>query len=275
MIAAHSQEKSMKTEVRSCGTRAHDGLDALGADISRLPAATCLRALAEIEASGLSAVLKRLEPEPVRLEPGERLFAEGDEHQDLHVVRSGALKTRRVGAHGEELVLDFHFAGELLAHGILSGRPQRCEAVALTVAEVCRFPMSAVEEAMRESLELQRAMLGRIGRSIAHDQDHAVLLGRPLAQERLAGFLREMQWRQQALGESTSRIQLPMGRADIASYLGLVIETVSRAFTRLQEEQVLKVSGRRVQVLDSKRLCELSGDSASACGTAGAIRRRA
>lgn len=265
----------MKTEVQSCATRAHDGFDALGADISRLPAAMCLRALAEIEGAGMAAILQRLRPEPVRLEPGERLFAEGDEQQSLHVVRSGALKTRRVGAHGEELVLDFHFAGELLGHGILSGRPQRCEAVALTVAEVCRFPMSAIEGAMRESLELQRAMLGRIGRSIAHDQDHAVLLGRPLAQERLAGFLRELQRRQQALGESTSRFHLPMGRADIASYLGLVIETVSRAFTRLQEDQVLKVSGRRVQVLDSKRLCELNGESAPASGAAGAIRRQA
>lgn len=263
----------MKTEVRSCGTRAHGGFESLGANVSRLPAATCLLALAEIEGAGIAAILQRLRPEPVRLEPGERLFALGDEQQDLHVVRSGALKTRRVGVHGEELVLDFHFAGELLGHGILSGRPQRCEAVALTEAEVCRFPMSAVEEAMRESLELQRAMLGRIGRSIAHDQDHAVLLGRPLAQERLAGFLRELQRRQQARCESTRHIQLPMGRADIASYLGLVIETVSRAFTRLQEEQALKVSGRRVQVLDSKRLCELSGDSASACGKSGAIRR--
>lgn len=265
----------MKTQVRSCGMRAHDGFDALGADISRLPAATCLRALGEIEASGLTAILKRLEPEPVRLEPGERLFAEGDEQCDLHVVRSGVLKTRRIGAQCEELVLDFHFAGELLGHGILSGRPQRCEAVALTVAEVCRFPMSAVEEAMRESLDLQRAMLGRIGRSIAHDQDHAVLLGRPLAQERLAGFLRELQRRQQAGGESPNRIQLPMGRADIASYLGLVIETVSRAFTRLQEEKVLKVSGRRVQVLDSRRLCELSGESALSPAAPGAMRRRA
>jgi len=147
--------------------------------------------------------------------------------------------------------------------------------VALTVADVCRFPMIAVEEAMRESVELQRALLDRIGRSIAHDQDHAVLLARPLAQERLAGFLRELQRRQQARGESPVRIQLPMGRADIASYLGLVIETVSRAFTRLQEEQVLKVSGRRVQVLDSRRLSELSGESAQACGAAGATRRLA
>lgn len=272
MLATHSLEKPMKTDVRSCGTRADR---AFGAEVSRLSAATCLHTLAQIEATRLEAILQRLGPEAVRLEPGERLFAEGDEQHDLHVVRSGVLKTRRIGVQGEELVLDFHFAGELLGRGFLSGRPQRCEAVALTAADVCRFPMPALEEAMSESVELQRSILDRIGRAIARDQDHAVLLGRPLAQARLAGFLHELQRCQQGRGESPVRIQLPMGRADIASYLGLVIETVSRAFTRLQEEQVLKVSGRRVQVLDSKRLCELSGEGAPACGATSVMRRRA
>lgn len=239
------------------------GTVATGINRARPPASPpCVHSLAGLDGPRLPPSLQRLAPRMLTLAPGERLFAEGEAQEMLYLVRHGTLKSRRHASDGEELVLDFHFAGDLIGRSLLSGRGHRSEAVALCTAELCGFPLPDLQRAMAECWELQSGVLQGIGRAIAHDHLHVRLLGRPRAQERLAGFLLELHQRQLDRGLPADRMLLPMGRAEIASYLGLVIETVSRAFTRLQEERVLRVSGRRLQLLDLERLCEIGGEHA-------------
>jgi CRP/FNR family transcriptional regulator, anaerobic regulatory protein len=181
---------------------------------------------------------------------GEHLFHLGERLSALYVSRHGSLKSVAMTEEGVEQVIAFHLPGELIGLDALGSGQHRCQAVALEAAEVCELNVGQLERAAREVPGLQHGLLRLMGRSVEVDQDHLALLGRPQAIERLALFLVGLVTRLQAQGLDGERFALPMSRADIASYLGLVIETVSRGFGRLQDEGLLKVSGRRLQILD-------------------------
>jgi CRP/FNR family transcriptional regulator len=97
---------------------------------------------------------------------------------------------------------------------------------------------------------LQQQLLRVIGHSLNRDHDHMEMLVRRQANERIALFLHGLGERYRQIGQSPSALRLPMSREDVARYLGLALETVSRGFTRLQEDGVIAVHGRRVEILD-------------------------
>jgi len=105
---------------------------------------------------------------------------------------------------------------------------------------------------------LQQQLLRLIGQSGGRDHDHMEMLVRRQANERIALFLHGLSVRLHHLGESGSQFKLPMSREDIARFLGLAFETVSRGFTRLQDDGVISVLGRRVEILDHIRLDRLA-----------------
>ena len=111
-----------------------------------------------------------------------------------------------------------------------------------------------------------------IGMSLGRDQDHKEILMRRQANERIALFLHGLSERLRAIGRDPVRIRLPMSRIDIANYLGLALETVSRGFTRLQEEGLIDVHGRQVTVLAAATLTRLAHGMAQ--DEAAAPRRR-
>jgi CRP/FNR family transcriptional regulator len=96
-----------------------------------------------------------------------------------------------------------------------------------------------------------------MGRSTSRDQDHLQLLGRKQPRQRMALFLRSLSDRLQQLGQPAAQLSLPMSREELASYLGLAIETVSRTLSRMQDDGIIAVDGRRLGLLDRSRLAEL------------------
>jgi CRP/FNR family transcriptional regulator len=115
-------------------------------------------------------------------------------------------------------------------------------------------PLAQLEHVAEQVPGLQRQLLRIIGQGINRDQGHIEMLGRRNAHERMAIFLHQISARYQALGRSGERFLLPMSREDIASYLGLVIETVSRTLGKMQDEGLIAVNGREITVLDAARL---------------------
>lgn len=97
-----------------------------------------------------------------------------------------------------------------------------------------------------------------IGMSVGRDQDHKEILVRRQANERIALFLHGLSERYKGIGRDAIRLQLPMSRIDIANYLGLALETVSRGFTRLQDDGLIEVHGRRVELIDPATLARLA-----------------
>jgi CRP/FNR family transcriptional regulator len=198
----------------------------------------------------LEAVVQRRKP----LRPGESLFRAGDPLASVYVASEGAFKTIGVNEAGEEHVLGFHLPGELFGLDAIGSGRHRCEAVALTEARVCELPFAGLAAIASELPSLQQQLLRVMGQSTDRDHDHVDLLSRRQASERIALFLHGLGERYRRIGRAGDDFQLPMTRDEIARYLGLALETVSRSFSRLAEDGVIDVRGRRVQVLDAKRL---------------------
>ena len=206
------------------------------------------------ELEQLDRIVKRRRP----LERGERLFRTGDRLQSVYVARDGAIKTVSSNAEGEEQVLGFHLPGDLVGLDALGSGTHRCEAVALTTANVCEVPFEQLTQVAAQLPSLQQQLMRVIGQGVDRDQDHMGMLARRQANERIALFLHGLGERYRQVGQSGTDIRLPMSREDIASYLGLALETVSRGFTRLQEDGVVSVLGRRVEVVDRVALARLA-----------------
>ena len=197
----------------------------------------------------LDRIVKRRRP----VDPKQRLFSSESESKALFVAREGSFKTVAYSEDGQEQILGFHLPGELIGLDALGAGYHRCDAIALEAAGVCEVPLEALEEVAAQVPGLHHQLLRIVGRSTGLALDHMEMLGRRQAKARVLLFLHGLAERYRVLGHSHQMIVLSMSREDIANYLGLVIETVSRSFTRLQEEGVIEVRGRHVHVLDPPR----------------------
>ncbi len=215
----------------------------------------CLPAgISGLELQRLDDIVRRRRP----VAQGDRLFRLGEPMAALYVAREGAFKTVSISEEGEEQVVGFHLPGELIGLDALGDGMHRCEAVALSGADVCEVPFEQLSEVARQLPGLQQQLLRIIGQSVGRDHDHMSMLVRRQAGERIALFLHGLSERYRNIGQSGEQFKLPMSRDDIAHYLGLALETVSRGFTKLQENGVIEVSGRRVDILDHAELRRLA-----------------
>jgi CRP/FNR family transcriptional regulator len=189
-----------------------------------------------------------------RLKRGEALFAAGDPFKAVYAVRSGFFKTSIVDGEGREQVTGFSMGGELLGlEGIGAGQYNGA-AIALEDSEVCVLPYALIEEIAVEVPALQRRMNAVLAREIVRDHGVMMLLGSMRAEQRLAAFLINLSKRFTARGYSSSDFHLRMTRDEIGSYLGLKLETVSRLFSRFQDEGLIEVEQKHVRIVDIPRL---------------------
>lgn len=196
------------------------------------------------------------------LEAGQALFHVATPLVHMFLIASGSLKSIVIDEDGNEQVMDFHLPGEVLGVDALGHDLHRVTAIALEDTEVCELNSQRLRTGARSSLVASQGFLRVLGRSMGRDQDHLELLGRRQALERLSLFLHKLAARRRRLGLAHDHYRLSMSRQDIASYLGLVIETVSRCFTVLQEEGVIEVNGRDLHILQPERL----GVAPAKCG---------
>jgi CRP/FNR family transcriptional regulator len=184
-----------------------------------------------------------------RIKQGELLFSSGDTFTSLYAIRSGFFKTCVTSEDGREQVTGFQMAGEIIGmDGIVSDH-HNCNAVALEDAEVCVMPFSDIEDLSRELPGLQRHVHKIMSREIVRENSVMMLLGNMRAEERLAAFLLNLVQRLHARGLSQSELVLRMTREEIGSYLGLKLETVSRAFSKFSEEGIIEVKQRYVKIV--------------------------
>ena len=169
-------------------------------------------------------------------------------------MRSGFFKTSVTTADGRDQVTGFQMAGEILGlDGIVQDK-HSCSAIALEDAEVCVLPFDKLEQLSREFSALQHHVHRIMSREIVRDQGVMLLLGSMRAEERLAAFLLNLVQRLHARGFSKSEMVLRMTREEIGSYLGMKLETVSRTFSRFQDDGIIEVKQRYVRILDPDAL---------------------
>jgi CRP/FNR family transcriptional regulator len=192
------------------------------------------------------------------LRRGDALFCAGEPFESIFAVRSGFFKTRVSVDDGRERVTGFQMAGELLGLDGISAERHTCDAIALEDSEVCVIGYSRLEEVSRDVLGLQRQFHRVLSREIVREQGVMLLLGGVRAEARQAAFLLNIGERLRSRGFSGSSMVLRMTREEIGSYLGIKLETVSRAFSRFQEESLLEVRQRNVRVVDEAGLRRLA-----------------
>ena len=192
-----------------------------------------------------------------KISRGDTLFRNGEKFSALYAIRTGFFKTCISSEDGRDQVTGFQMAGEIIGlDGIVNDR-HSCDAVALEDAEVCVMPFDRIEEISREVSALQHHVHKIMSREIVREHGVMLLLGSMRAEERLAAFLLNLVQRLHSRGFSQSELVLRMTREEIGSYLGLKLETVSRTFSRFQDEGWLDVRQRQIRVLDAGHLREL------------------
>jgi CRP/FNR family transcriptional regulator len=188
---------------------------------------------------------------------GDALFRSGEAFQSLYAVRTGFFKTCVGNEDGRDQVTGFQMAGELLGLDGIGTERHTCDAVALEDSQVCVIPFHQLEDLSREVSDLQRQFHRIMSREIVRDHGVMLLLGSMRAEERLAAFLLNLTQRLQSRGFSASELILRMTREEIGSYLGLKLETVSRTFSKFQDDGFLEVKQRQIRILDQDGLQKL------------------
>jgi CRP/FNR family transcriptional regulator len=210
---------------------------------------------------GLSALeltrLDELVSARKRLKRGEHLYQSGQPFSAIYAIRSGFFKTDVLAADGRDQVTGFQMTGELLGLDGISSEAHTCNAVALEDSEVCAIPFTHLEGLSREIHTLQHHFHKVMSREIVRDHGVMMLLGMMRAEERLAAFLLNLSQRFTARGYSPAEFNLRMTREEIGSYLGLKLETVSRAFSRFHEDGLITVQQKHIRILSTEGLKKL------------------
>lgn len=217
-LPAGCAARRSETACETCGARAFSVCGSLGpADLAKLDA------LAEATAFA----------------PGQPLAHEGDPADYLFNITSGSVRVYKLLSDGRRQITGFLFAGDFL--GLASGDRHLFTAEAIEPSTACRFRRTAYQALVHDSPSLERALLDRARHELAAAQSQMLLLGRKTAQERLASFLLDLPSQDPLRPNAEGRVRLPMTRGEIADYLGLTIETVSRVLTKLKTQGVIRL----------------------------------
>ncbi len=187
---------------------------------------------------------------------GQTLYQAGEKFSYIFAVRSGTFKSSLSLAGGREQVSGFHMAGELMGLDGIANGVHASSATALEDTEVCAIEYRRLSELAAQSGNFQLILAQLMSREIVREHSLMMLLGSMNAEERLAAFLLNISQRMKARGYSANEFHLRMSRAEIGSYLGMKLETVSRTFSAFQQQRLLEVDKKHVRITDLERLSQ-------------------
>jgi CRP/FNR family transcriptional regulator len=233
------------------GRRQTNGCDTCGARAFSV----CL-SIDDANLSRLNALAER-----IALAPGDVLIREGDPASHVFNISGGSVRVYRLLSDGRRQITGFLFAGDFL--GLATGDRYAFSAEAIESGSVCRFRKPDYRALILTTPALEAILLDRAHHELAAAQAQMLLLGRKTAIERVATFLRDLSGVDPMRPLPAGRVHLPMTRAEMADYLGLTIETVSRVLTRLKTEGVIRLlSLNQLEIARPKRLEALADGEA-------------
>ncbi len=185
-----------------------------------------------------------------KLKRGEYLYRNGQPFNCFYLVHVGFLKTCELSPDGCEQVTDFHMRGELVGIESIGLETYSCDAISLDDSEVWCLPYAPVLGVCRGDPQLHARLAAMLAREIRHNRSWMLTIGTLGAERRVAAFLIDFATRYARLGFSPNHFILRMGRVDIASYLAIQHETVTRALTRLSQRGLIQVMRKEIRLLD-------------------------
>ncbi len=212
----------------------------------------CLpRNLSEQEVERFEQIVERSRP----IQSGEHLFHTGEEFRSVASVRSGCFKSYVIDRNGEEQVLGFYLPGEIIGLDAIHSRAHMANVVALDTSAVCSLTFDSVTQMARQMPALQSELFRVMSQRISELEATSADLS---ADERIALFLLSLSARFSRRGYSATEFILAMSRRDIAGFLRLATETVSRVLARFQKSGLLKVDRKLIRILDLEGLQQLA-----------------
>ena len=219
----------------------------------------CLpQGLVTSELEGLKTIVKQLPSVNFK----KTIYKQGDEFKYLYILRSGGVKVYTTNPDGAEQVMSFTLPGELLGIDAIASGQHRTTASALDTVALCRLEFAKFEELCMEIPKLSKHILRVIGQELVTEHDLRSALVHKSAEERIAVFIMSMSTRFSLLGYSRTEFNLPMARSDIADYLGLTSETVSRKFAKIREDGIIDVERKKIRIKDMDTLKKMAGHCA-------------
>ncbi|OHV10030.1 fumarate/nitrate reduction transcriptional regulator Fnr [Kushneria phosphatilytica] len=229
-----------------------------------LPLALCINEMKEFD-----AIITRRRAPLVR---GENLCRQGESFTNVFAVRSGSFKQIVLDEEGEEQISHFYLPGELIGLESIDEGHYPGFVVALGRSSVCEIPFQQLDTLAERIPSLRQQLYRSISRGMNEDRHLIRLLTCKSAEERIASFFLDLGRRFRRSGFAFEHFRLPMSRTDIGSHLGLALETVSRVLGRLQQQGVISLHGRELQILRTDELYRLSEKYPSHAGGMGALR---
>ena len=208
----------------------------------------CLpRSLTEEEKARFEQIVHRSRP----IHAGQHVFRCGDEFKSVVAVRTGCFKSYAIDKDGHEQVLGFHLPGEIIGLDAIHDGQHSANVVALDTSAVCSLPFNSMSNMARNMPDLQHEVFRVMSQRISELE---TIAGDLSADERIALFLKSLSARFARRGYSEREFILAMSRRDIASYLRLATETVSRVLARFQQRGLIRVDRKLVRILDADGL---------------------
>lgn len=201
------------------------------------------------------AALERI-AQPVCFAAKETLFLEGEDAEAAYTVTRGAILLYRIFDDGRRQVVGFQLPGDFIA--IDADKHHGYSADAITPVTLCRFPRKEFTALLAKKPNLLQRLYDTAEKELSEARDHLMALGQRSAREKLAWFLVHLRRRSARLDAASDTVALPMSRQEIADYLGLTIETVSRTLTALARDKVIAIVPNGVKVTDVKKIERLA-----------------
>ena len=196
---------------------------------------TCLSSgMSNQELQEFSAITKQTK----KINRGEYLYRSGEVFDTIYIIRSGSLKTSMIDEEGREQILNFSIQGDIVGLNGLFMKSHITESKALETTYVCGIPVAQYLSLAVDTPKLYQKLLDKMSNRIIEEEEHSLMLGTKNADQRLASFLINLAKRNTEQGFQNNELALNMSRRDIGNYLSAAVETVSRLFTRLQDQEV-------------------------------------
>jgi CRP/FNR family transcriptional regulator len=191
-----------------------------------------------------------------KINEGESVFLSGEELSALYSIRSGSFKVVITSEKGYEQIVSFKMSGEFMGLNGIDSDHYICNAIALEDSEVCVMPVSKFVNNSQESLLFQKYLNKHLSHALGERNKLVVLLGHTSASRRLGIFLSDIFDKLRVRGQSGTECILRMSRDEIASYLGLSSETITREFTKYSNNHILEINNRYIRLLKPEMILE-------------------
>jgi len=195
------------------------------------------------------------------LASGDALYLQSDDMDAIFAVTSGTLKLVKTSKSGHQQIVGFRFPGELLGDEAISHKKHNLSAVAINEVSACKILMKDIEGIAKHVPSFQNSLMNLISHQcyVMHQQ-FAAYVARNSAEERLAAFLLNTMERNSTNSDSNTKIRLAMSRSDIANFLGLRHETLSRIFSKFDKSEFISIKGKSIEILNIDALRQLMHD---------------